>query len=478
MIDGLKPYPEMKDSGVPSIGEIPAHWEVGSLGRLGQISKGRGASKDDEVSEGIPCVRYGDLYTRHEYFIEEARSFVSAERASAYTPVHRGDVLFAGSGETIADIGKSAVNLLDAAVCGGDVLIFRPSREFVPRFLGYACDSRPAIEQKARMGRGFTVVHMYGDELKGLTIPVPPLAEQETIVRFLDHMDIRIGRLIRAKLRLVALMEEQKQAIIHKAVTRGLDPNAPLEPSGIDWLGDIPMHWTMVRLRFLIEEPLSYGAGAAAEHSNRDWPRYLRITDFRTDGTLRDETFRSLPPEEAKEYVVNAGDLLLARSGATVGKAYLVPTEAEGSCYAGYLIRARPRRQVIDPEFLFAFTQSSCFGRWRDTILTLATIPNISASKYASVFVPVPPREEQGEICSDLRQTMKVATASKNRISKEIVVALELRRRLVSDAITGRLDVRASTIQQGDSLTSADINGVGTITSLASPQELPGEFDP
>src|SRR6185312_772176 len=127
-------------------------------------------------------------------------------------------------------------------------------------------------------------------------IPVlgPPLAEQAAIVRFLNAANGRLQRAIRAKRKVIALLGEQKQAIIHHAVTRGLDPSVPLKPSGIPWLGDIPQHWEVRRLRHLITGKLKYGANAAAEFDNPNWPRYIRITDFRSDGSLKPDTFRSL----------------------------------------------------------------------------------------------------------------------------------------------------------------------------------------
>ena len=122
------PYPASKPSGVPCLGDVPAHWDVVQLGRIGSFSKGSGGTKDDEVPDGIPCVRYGDLYTTHKYSIDQTRSYVSPPKASSYTSINRGDVLFPTSGETIEEIGKSAVNLMDTqVVCGGDLIIFRPT---------------------------------------------------------------------------------------------------------------------------------------------------------------------------------------------------------------------------------------------------------------------------------------------------------------------------------------------------------------
>ena len=253
MIADLPPYPEYRDSGVRWLGEVPEHWEVVPIGRIGRLLKGTGGTKADDVSDGVPCVRYGDLYTKHKFFIWSSRSFVTQERSTDYTPILFGDVLFAGSGETIEEIGKSAVSLLSSpACCGGDVLVLRPIRAVVPEFLGYASDCPPVVHQKAVMGRGVTVKHIYSDRLKYLCLPFPPLPEQTAIVRFLDHAELRIRRYIAAKKKLIALLNEQKQALIHRAVTRGLDPDVRLKPSGIEWLGDVPGHWEVMRLGRLI----------------------------------------------------------------------------------------------------------------------------------------------------------------------------------------------------------------------------------
>ena len=177
-----KPYPEYKESGVEWLGDVPEHWDVRRLGQIGKLSKGNGGNKEDEMSSGVPCVRYGDLYTTHTYFILESRSFVSKANAEDYTPINFGDVLFAASGETIDEIGKSAVNLMQsAACCGGDIILFRPERRFEARYLGYAADCRSAVAQKASMGRGFTVIHIYGSSLKYLSLPLPSDSEQTAI---------------------------------------------------------------------------------------------------------------------------------------------------------------------------------------------------------------------------------------------------------------------------------------------------------
>ena len=269
------PYPAYKPSGLPWLGDVPEHWEVVQLGRIGVFSKGSGGTKDDEVSDGIPCVRYGDLYTTHNHFISRTRSYVSPLKAGAYTPINRGDVLFPASGETIDEIGKSAVNLMHTQViCGGDVIVFRPTIPIEPKFAGYALDCPTAQSQKSLMGRGITIMHIYSGQLKYLWLPLPPLSEQRAIVRYLDYVDRRIRRYISAKQKLVDLLVEEKQALINQAVTRGFNPNVRLKPSGVEWLGDVPEHWEVRRLKTICQMKSGEGITAESIETSGEYPVY------------------------------------------------------------------------------------------------------------------------------------------------------------------------------------------------------------
>ena len=219
-----KPYPVYKPSGVEQLGRVPEHWEVRKLGQCGMISKGSGGSKEDELSEGVPCVRYGDLYTTHEYVVEKSRSCISMAKTDQYTAVKYGDVLFAASGETIDEIGKSAVNLIqEMAYCGGDIILFRPAGEFDARYLGYLTDCPAAINQKATMGRGITVMHIYRVQLKKLTIPVAPLLEQTAIAHFLDDTTAKIDKGIADAQSEVNLIHEYRTRLITDVVTGKVD---------------------------------------------------------------------------------------------------------------------------------------------------------------------------------------------------------------------------------------------------------------
>jgi type I restriction enzyme S subunit len=213
--------------------------------------------------------------------------------------------------------------------------------------------------------------------------------------------------------------------------------------SGVEWLGNLPTDWDVKRLKFVLEAPLKYGANEAAELDDPDLPRYVRITDIDESDGLRDDTFKSLPAEIAKEYLLCEGDLLLARSGATAGKTFLYKRSWGACAYAGYLIRARLDIKKVRPEFVRYFTASRNYWRWLASAFIQATIQNVSAERYASLRLPLPRLIEQRVIIAFLdRETAKIDTlvAKKERL---IQLLQEKRAALITRAVTKGLDPNA-----------------------------------
>ena len=451
MIDGLKPYAAMKDSGTTWLGDVPAHWDVRRLGQLGTFTKGRGGNKEDEVSQGIPCVRYGDLYTTHEYFIHQCKAFLTEEKAHKYSPIEYGDLLFAASGETADEIGKSAVNLLASeARCGGDVILFRPRNKMDPRYLGYAADCHPAATQKASMGRGFTVVHIYPGQLKRLQVALPSLQEQAAIVRFLDHADRRIKRYLRAKEKLVALLEEQKQAIIHEAVTGRIDvrtgkPYPAYKDSGVEWLGNVPEHWEVRRLGQI--GTLLKGRGGSKEDEVDEGVPCVRYGDlYTTHAWVIAETRSSVAQEKAAEYTfIRFGDVLFAASGETVdeiGKS-AVNLITSRACCGGDIILFRPCLQ-LDPGFMGYAADCRASAEQKARMGRGFTVVHIYPHQIKRIALTIPPILEQSAIARFLNDAVASTTSAIECTNREIDLLREYRARLIADVVTGKLDVRAS----------------------------------
>lgn len=447
MFTHLKPYAEYKDSGLPWLGKVPAHWDVLPLGRL--------LAERKEMNEPIKTNNILSL-SLHDGVIPYADKRPGGNKAkddlTAYKLAYPGDIVLNSMNVVVGSVGLSKYF---GAVSPVYYMLYPRHAGDLVRFFNAIFQHSIFQRSLFGLGNGILVIQSRSSgklntirmripmtKLKLVHLPYPAADEQAAIVRFLDNANGRIERAIRAKKKLIALLNEQKQVIIHRAVTRGLDANVPIKPSGIPWLGEIPEHWEVRRLRHLILGRLTYGANEAAEHDNKDWPRYLRITDFRSDGSLRPDTFRSLPPDVAEDYLVQPGDILLARSGATVGKAFIVKADAEKACHAGYLIRARPNAKFVIPEFLFAFTQSAGFREWKDCTFNTATIQNIGADKYVNLTVPLPPTSEQLEILGFIETKTDPINVAILRAEREITLLHEYRTRLVADVVTGKLDVR------------------------------------
>jgi len=221
---GLDPKAKMRDSGVEWIGEVPEHWGVIRLAMVGALMKANGGNKQDDAAIGIPCIRYGDIYTTYDLQIHNVKKFINPEAEPNYTNIQYGDILFAASGETFEEIGKSAVNLSQASTCcGGDIIILRPQLGFNPIFLAYATGSFSAQAQKSILGKGFTVIHIYGDQLRNVVIALPPKAEQQLIGNWIDSESTRIDTIITKTQHSIDLLKERRAAFITAAVTGQID---------------------------------------------------------------------------------------------------------------------------------------------------------------------------------------------------------------------------------------------------------------
>lgn len=422
-------------SGADLIGPVPPHWSVKPLRLIGRLLKGSGGSKEDAVEEGVPCVRYGELYTTHRNFIERARTCVTHERASDYTPIEFGDVLFAASGETIEEIGKSAVNLLHGARCGGDVVILRPTEAFAPRFLGYATDAAPVAAQKSLAGRGSTVKHIYPDELREVVIAVPPVDEQQAIADFLDRETGRLDSLVASKERLIELLAEKRKAIIATAVTRGLDPKVKLRDSGVPWLGEIPAHWEIERARWLFRERDERGEPQLPlmEVSIANGVSVREFSDERIETTAAD--FGTYKVARRSDIAFNKmrmwqGAVGVSPTDGLVSPDYVV-AEPSGSMladYAGLLFRTD------------AFS-AEC-GR-RSHGLTWDRL-RIYWEEFREIQLPLPPAAEQTAIVDHVDNETAKLDAVRAATERTIALLKERRTALIAAAVTGQLDVGAA----------------------------------
>jgi type I restriction enzyme S subunit len=354
-----------------------------------------------------------------------------------------GDVLITKDSESWTDIAISSIVKEDLpdVLCGYHLAHIRPRSPYAGSFLARAFSSVGPNYQFQIAANGITRYALGAGAIQNGLFALPPLSEQLAVSSFLDRETTKIDALIEKKERLIELLQEKRTALITQVVTKGLDPKVPVKDSGVEWLGEIPKFWEVKRLKFVLSAPLKYGANEAAELDDPDSPRYVRITDIDENDGLRDETFKSLRVDVAKEYLLREGDLLFARSGATAGKTFLYRRSWGVCAYAGYLIRARLEIQKTDPEFIRYFTASLCYWQWLAAVFIKATIQNVSAERYASLRLPLPPLAEQLAIASFLdRETVKI-NALISKVREAVASLREYRAALISAAVTGKIDV-------------------------------------
>ena len=239
-------------SGMPWTEQLPAHW---TIRRLRSVVEMRVSNVDKHTNEDEIPVRmcnYVDVYYHDRInsdlpYMKVTASFAEAERFR----LKRNDVVITKDSETWDDIAVPAL-VTDPPrdlICGYHLAILRPTQAIEGAFLARALQTRPVAQQFHVKAQGITRYGLSHDDILSTNVPLPPLDEQAAIVRYLDHTDELIGRYISAKERLIALLQEQRQAVIQQAVTQGLDPNARLKPSDIPWLGEVPAHWEISRTK-------------------------------------------------------------------------------------------------------------------------------------------------------------------------------------------------------------------------------------
>lgn len=335
----------------------------------------------------------------------------------------------------IATVDEAPPNLIAST----GFCVVCPNNDVDSGFVGWAVKSESFVSEIVARSIGVSYPAINASELVTIDMPLPPLDTQRRIARFLDEKTARIDTLIEKKRELLDRLAEKRQALITRAVTKGLNPDVPMKSSGIDWLGDIPAHWGVRRLKSVTMEPLSYGANAAAEFDDPEWPRFVRITDVDDMGRLRDETFCSLPWDVAKGYLLQPNDILLARSGATVGKSFIYQKSWGTSCYAGYLVRARISK-MHDARFFYWFLNSIPYWEWVRSNFIQSTIQNISADRYANLqIVYTPCKAEQCWIADFIESLCAQIDSQSEKIISSIECLGEYRSALITAAVTGKI---------------------------------------
>ncbi len=315
--------------------------------------------------------------------------------------------------------------------------VFRPEEGVNPWYLHYLYRTPlfTGIFKTVSTGVVDSRLRLYPDVFFRLPSLLPPPDEQAAIARYLDHADARIRRYIHAKRRLIALLNEEKQAIIQHAVTRGLDPAVPLKPSGVDWMGDIPEHWEVMRAKFVYREINSRSDTGQETHLSMSQKLGLVPSSMIEERRLVSESFVG-----AK--ICETGDLVLNRLKAHLG-VFALASE-RGLVSPDYTV-LRPTQALCSRYFELLFRTPACRVELRQKVKGIVEgFWRLYTDDFYNISVPVPPQEEQSAIIEHLDIELSMINQAINSAQREIDLMREYRTRLIADVVTGKIDVRAA----------------------------------
>jgi type I restriction enzyme S subunit len=372
--------------------EIPIDWQAIDLEELGVFSKGKGILKDQLISEGIPCIRYGEIYTTHNYVINEFKSFIGKDVANDSKEIKAGDILFAGSGETIEEIGKSVAYLgKEIAYAGGDVIILSTTSEVNALYLSYTLETDFARKQKRKLGQGNSVVHIYSSDLKKVKIPLPLLPEQKAIAALLGKWDEAIHK----NQQLIAQKEERKKWLMQNLLTGKMRLKGFNEEWRKTGAGEIFKSYT--KKGFTNEELLS------ATQDKGIIPRNQlegRVT--MPDGTT------------AGYKLVEPGDFVISLRSFQGGLEY---SFYRGIVSPAYIV-LKPIKKISDEFYKQYYKSYEFIGRLSTAVIGIRDGKQISYDDFCIVKIPFPEYEEQTAIAKVLQAADKEIQLLKTKADK------------------------------------------------------------
>ena len=433
----LIPYPEYKDSRQPFVGKIPAHWELFRNGRL--------FSQRNETGFGELPILEVSLKTgvRVRDMENLKRKQVMSDREK-YKRAAQGDIAY-----NMMRMWQGAVGIapVDGLVSPAYVVV-RPFPEVDCRYFTYLFRTTSYMNEVDAYSRGIVKDRnrLYWQDFKRMPSVVPPLDEQRHIARFLDWNNAQINKFIRNKRRLIELLKEQNQYVINQAVTRGLNLSAKLKPSGAEWIGDIPEHWEARRLRTLA----AVRASGVDKNSNEDEASVMLcnyVDVYKNDRITAAIDFMkaTATPEEIRAFELKAGDVIITKDSESwddIAIPTFVPEALSGVVCAYHLALIRPFSGEIEGEFLFrAFSSDPVAEQFRVSASGVTRF-GLAQGAIKGAFFPVPPLDEQRAIIAYINKKCAEISQTISRAEREIELMREYRTRLISDVVTGQIDVR------------------------------------
>lgn len=440
MITDLRAYPEYEDSGSEWLAAVPSHWQVRNLRTLTR-------SRNERNRPDLPL-----LSVAREKGVF-ARSLTDRDENHNVIPQDLSNYKVARAGDLVINKMKAWQGSMGIAPSDGIVSPAYFVFELYLLNLAFAealLRSKPYVAHFGQASDGVRIDQwdLSISGMRQIPILIPPADEQNGIVRFLNHANQRVERAMLAKKKLIALLKEQKRAIIHRAVTSGLDTAVTLRPTDIPWLGKIPKHWEVLRLGYLIQLLTGFAfASDGFSHNEKGVPllRGINVTPsgIRWDAVVRWERKSG---DRFEEFQLQAGDIVLGMDRPIIGpgvRAAPVQEKDLPALLVQRVARLRPTTRV-DARFLLLLLQTRIFADYMAPIFSGVSVPHLSPKQIKGFKVMLPPLDEQVTLADFVESETSTLTTAISCAEREIGLLREYRNRLVTDVVTGKLDVRAA----------------------------------
>jgi type I restriction enzyme S subunit len=437
-------YKLFKSSTDVWLGDIPEHWSAMKLKYIASCIASNVDKKSKDGEMPVQLCNYTDVYYNDRVTVElpYMRATATPEQIKKFTLLS-GDTVITKDSEGPDDIAIPTFveESMPGVICGYHLSIVRPSARMDPRYLNLVFKCGFARSYFATRANGLTRYGLGSRALESVVFPIPPRDEQTQIAKFVDHEMAKIDMLIDRQQQLIALLKEKCQAVISHAVTRGLNPDAPVRDSGVDWLGEVPAHWVVRRLKH-VSPMITVGivVNPSAFASEEGVP-FVHGGDIRHYGINLDTVRRISPDHSAKhpKTKLNEGDVVTIRVGATRGISAVVPRECQGGNCASVMLT---RRGDFDSEWLCRVMNDRLIQFQIELVEYGAAQPQFNISHAIEFWLPVPPPAEQIAISSYLAERSGGFEKLVNNAIRSVELLRERRTALISAAVTGKIDVR------------------------------------
>ena len=437
----MKRYESYKDSGVKWLGEIPGHWEVKRLRFLFSENK----TKNTKLKEKKQLqFRYGEIVPKERQDIDEESSKI----ISKYTIVKERDIIINGLNLNYDFISQRVAMVRESGIITSAYISLRSKIELITCFYNYfmkAMDSRMLFHG---MGSGIRLTLSY-DNLKNLFFPYPDIAEQTAIANYLDSVTSKIDEAISQQQKMIDLLNERKQIIIQNAVTKGLDPNAKMKDSGVEWIGEIPENWEVYKFGRLISLLTDYTANGSfgdlaknIHYQNEGYARLVRLTDLRENLNNIGVWVNKHGYDFLSKSWLKGGELLIANVGAYSGLPCIMPKVPYPTTLAPNMFLLKLNESKIYTKYIYYLLLSNCYFNWLQTIATSSAQPKLNKDNIRQLIIIHPINiKDQYDIVLYIKKKLHPIDESISQCNKMISLLQERKQIIINDVVTGKVKV-------------------------------------